>query len=93
VTASSRIGSLVDHIVQAGFFLPVTPGTRNVTVGGAIAADVHGKNHHVDGSFGVHVQRLLLLVDGSGTLRELRPTAGAAWIRQSSSGPPSVAWG
>jgi decaprenylphospho-beta-D-ribofuranose 2-oxidase len=42
-------------------------------VGGAIAADVHGKNHHVDGSFGNHVQRLLL-VDGSGTLRELTPS-------------------
>ena len=60
-------------IVPTGLFLPVTPGTRNVTVGGAIAADVHGKNHHVDGSFGNHVQRLLL-VDGSGMLRELTPS-------------------
>jgi decaprenylphospho-beta-D-ribofuranose 2-oxidase len=59
-------------IVPAGFFLPVTPGTRNVTVGGAIASDVHGKNHHVDGSFGNHVRRILL-VDGTGTLRELSP--------------------
>ncbi len=64
-------------IVPAGFFLPVTPGTRNVTVGGAIATDVHGKNHHVDGSFGNHVQRLLL-VDGSGNLRELTPDGEAA---------------
>ena len=59
-------------IVPAGFFLPVTPGTRNVTVGGAIAADVHGKNHHVDGSFGSHV-RQLRLIDGEGALLTLSP--------------------
>ncbi len=59
-------------IVPKGFFLPVTPGTRNVTVGGAIAADVHGKNHHVDGSFGSHVLRLKI-VNGNGDLQELTP--------------------
>jgi decaprenylphospho-beta-D-ribofuranose 2-oxidase len=75
VTAGAGVSldQILRVIVPAGFFLPVTPGTRNVTVGGAIAADVHGKNHHVDGSFGNHVQRLLL-VDGSGTLRELTPS-------------------
>ena len=75
VTAGAGVSldQILRVIVPAGFFLPVTPGTRNVTVGGAIAADVHGKNHHVDGSFGNHVQRLLL-VDGTGTLRELTPT-------------------
>jgi decaprenylphospho-beta-D-ribofuranose 2-oxidase len=79
VTAGAGVSldRILRVIVPAGFFLPVTPGTRNVTVGGAIAADVHGKNHHVDGSFGNHVQRLLL-VDGTGTLRELSPDGGAA---------------
>jgi decaprenylphospho-beta-D-ribofuranose 2-oxidase len=75
VTAGAGVSfdQILRVIVPAGFFLPVTPGTRNVTVGGAIAADVHGKNHHVDGSFGNHVQRVLL-VDGTGTLRELTPS-------------------
>tara|TARA_B100000700_G_C15062280_1_gene866697 strand:- start:5565 stop:6929 length:1365 start_codon:yes stop_codon:yes gene_type:complete len=65
-------GKLLELVVPRGFFLPVSPGTRNVTVGGAIAADVHGKNHHADGSFGNHISRILI-VDGNGDLVELTP--------------------
>lgn len=63
-------GVLLDEIlrliVPGGWFLPVTPGTRFVSVGGAIANDVHGKNHHRVGSFGCHVTAFeLLRSDGS----------------------------
>lgn len=49
---------IIDVFLSKGWFLPVTPGTRFVTVGGAIANDVHGKNHHCAGTFGAHVQQL-----------------------------------
>ena len=65
-------GDLLKKIIPEGFFLPVSPGTRNVTVGGAIAADVHGKNHHVNGSFGNHIINLLI-VDGLGQIKSLSP--------------------
>lgn len=52
-------------IVPANWFLPVTPGTKFVSLGGCVAADVHGKNHHHDGSFGDHVLSIeLILADG-----------------------------
>ncbi|MDE2451198.1 MAG: FAD-binding oxidoreductase [Gammaproteobacteria bacterium] len=56
-------------VVPCGWFLPVTPGTQLVTVGGAIANDVHGKNHHRAGTFGCHVRRLTLLRSDRGRLQ------------------------
>ena len=59
--AGTTLRDIQRMAVPQGWMLPVTPGTQMVTVGGAIANDVHGKNHHVRGSFGDHVRRLTLL--------------------------------
>lgn len=64
--AGVSFAEIIETFLPQGWFLPTTPGTKFVTLGGAIAADVHGKNHHIDGSFGNFVNRLtLLLADGS----------------------------
>ncbi|MEJ7712086.1 MAG: FAD-binding oxidoreductase [Pyrinomonadaceae bacterium] len=59
--AGVSLAQLIERFVPQGFFPPVVPGTKFVTVGGAIANDIHGKNHHCDGSFGNFIEEIKLL--------------------------------
>jgi decaprenylphospho-beta-D-ribofuranose 2-oxidase len=72
VEAGISLDRLMTLFVPMGFFVPVTAGTRYVTVGGAIAADIHGKNHHRVGSFSQHV-RWLDLLTADGQVRRVGP--------------------
>jgi len=67
VEAGILLADIIETFLPRGFFPPVVPGTRFITVGGAIAADVHGKNHHRDGGFGDHVESFVLAT-GDGDL-------------------------
>lgn len=72
----ASLQELFTELVPEGWFPPVTPGTRQVTVGGAFAADVHGKNHHRDGSFGEHVTEIELATPTG--LHRVNPAADPA---------------
>jgi decaprenylphospho-beta-D-ribofuranose 2-oxidase len=79
-TASTTFAEILSRIVPAGFILPVLPGTRHLTVGGAIAADVHGKNHRQAGSLSAWVERIELL-DGTGEVRQLSLVSDGPGLR------------
>lgn len=81
--AGLTLDALIRIILPHGWFLPVTPGTRFVSIGGAIANDVHGKNHHTKGTFGCHVKRLSIYRSDEGIIEcspRLRPELFAATI-------------
>ena len=67
------LAEIIEVFLPRGYFLPVTPGTKFVTVGGAIAADVHGKNHHIDGTLSRFVTALKLLTAAAEVI-ECSPT-------------------
>lgn len=68
VEAGVTLEEVIDVVLPRGWFAPAVPGTRFVTVGGMVAADVHGKNHHRTGGFGAHVASLTLLPPRGGLL-------------------------
>jgi FAD/FMN-containing dehydrogenase len=83
--AGVTLAELLALIVPHGWFLPVVPGTKWVSVGGAIANDIHGKNHHVAGTFGAHVTRFELL-RSSGERVLCSPTENAELFRATVAG-------
>jgi len=81
VDAGVNLDQLMRAALPLGLWVPVLPGTRQVTIGGAIACDIHGKNHHSAGSFGNHVRSMDLLT-ADGEIRQLRtdgPDAELFW--------------
>lgn len=75
--AGVLLSDVIAHVTPRGWFLPVTPGTQFVTLGGALANDVHGKNHHRAGTFGCHIRAFeLIRSDGARLLCSPQSNAG-----------------
>ncbi|GAA4864365.1 FAD-binding oxidoreductase [Saccharopolyspora cebuensis] len=77
VDAGVSLDTLMRRLLPYGLWIPVLPGTRQVTIGGAIGSDIHGKNHHSQGSFGSHVLALDLLT-ADGQVHSLTPRGEGA---------------
>lgn len=78
--AGATLAEILEVIIPKGWFLPVTPGTKFVSLGGCVAADVHGKNHHYEGSFGDHViSTELILADSSRVICSPSENAELFW--------------
>jgi FAD/FMN-containing dehydrogenase len=77
--AGVLLEDIQENFIRRGWTLPVTPGTRQITIGGAIANDVHGKNHHVAGSFGDHVRRIRLFRTDGETI-DCAPSEHSGWF-------------
>ncbi|MEN6542645.1 FAD-binding oxidoreductase [Parvibaculum sp.] len=83
--AGVSLAEIIEVALPHGWFLPATPGTKFVTLGGAIANDVHGKNHHRDGTFGLHVKSFELL-RSDGTRLRCSPEENADYFAASIGG-------
>lgn len=83
--AGAALTAILELVVPHGWFLPVTPGTGRVTVGGAISSDVHGKNHHVDGAFSDHVGSFSLMA-ADGSIQTCAPGENAGLFRAAAGG-------
>ncbi len=83
--AGVSLAEILRITIPRGWFLPVTPGTAFVTLGGAVASDVHGKNHHLEGCFCDHVSELSLMT-ASGEILRCGPSENTALFRASCGG-------
>jgi len=71
VQAGVLLSDILDAVVKRGWFLKVTPGTKLITVGGAIASDIHGKNHHIEGCFSECVEEFSIMLS-SGEIKQVK---------------------
>lgn len=75
VQAGVLLSEILEYFVPRGWFLKISPGTKFITVGGAIASDIHGKNHHIEGSFSTCIKDFnIMLADGATTSCSMETT-------------------